>query len=204
MFMYKYCIAYWMCSPGWMYCFIISVFLNIFVSERVKLKRTDYPLVLRIIQGPCEQVCKVFLMEEDLGEEVTYDVNLSINFLFKEKTFLPDTNNDVCVSPCTSNLGICRTSLGGLTVKKFPSTRWRNISSLRCQSFRVSSPSWRRKRTERCRNSEEGSWNFSRIKQACSSNAAQNLEIDYSLIFFQTLVEMIFFCIFSGTITCGV
>ena len=45
------------------------------VSERVKLKRSDYPLVLRIIQGPCEQVCKVFLMEEDLGEEVTYDVN---------------------------------------------------------------------------------------------------------------------------------
>lgn len=44
------------------------------VSERVKLKRTDFPLVLRIIQGPCEQVCKVFLMEEDLGEEVTYDV----------------------------------------------------------------------------------------------------------------------------------
>lgn len=45
------------------------------VSERVKLKRSDYPLVLRVMQGPCEQVCKVFLMEEDLGEEVTYDVN---------------------------------------------------------------------------------------------------------------------------------
>lgn len=45
------------------------------LSERVKLKRTDFPLVLRIIQGPCEQVCKVFLMEEDLGEEVTYDVS---------------------------------------------------------------------------------------------------------------------------------
>lgn len=49
---------------------------NLFVdvSERVKLKRSDYPLVLRVMQGPCEQVCKVFLMEEDLGEEVTYDV----------------------------------------------------------------------------------------------------------------------------------
>lgn len=45
------------------------------VSERVKLKRSDYPLVLRVMQGPCEQVCKIFLMEEDLGEEVTYDVN---------------------------------------------------------------------------------------------------------------------------------
>lgn len=44
------------------------------VSERVKLKRSDYPLVLRVMQGPCEQVCKIFLMEEDLGEEVTYDV----------------------------------------------------------------------------------------------------------------------------------
>ncbi len=40
------------------------------VSERVKLKRTDYPLVLRVMQGPCEQVCKVFLMEEDLGEDL--------------------------------------------------------------------------------------------------------------------------------------
>lgn len=45
-----------------------------FFPERVKLKRSDFPLVLRVIQGPCEQVCKVFLMEEDLGEEVTYDV----------------------------------------------------------------------------------------------------------------------------------
>lgn len=51
------------------------------VSERVKLKRSDYPLVLRVIQGPCEQVCKVFLMEEDLGEEVTYDVNHHISFV---------------------------------------------------------------------------------------------------------------------------
>ncbi|XP_067470321.1 ras association domain-containing protein 2b [Thunnus thynnus] len=49
-------------------------------GERVKLKRSDYPLVLRIMQGPCEQVCKVFLMEEDLGEEVTYDVAQYIKF----------------------------------------------------------------------------------------------------------------------------
>lgn len=51
-------------------------------AERVKLKRSDYPLVLRVIQGPCEQVCKVFLMEEDLGEEVTYDVKLLSLFFF--------------------------------------------------------------------------------------------------------------------------
>uniref|UniRef100_A0A3B5QD17 Ras association domain family member 2a n=2 Tax=Xiphophorus TaxID=8082 RepID=A0A3B5QD17_XIPMA len=49
-------------------------------GERVKLKRTDFPLVLRVIQGPCEQVSKVFLMEEDLGEEVTYDVAQYIKF----------------------------------------------------------------------------------------------------------------------------
>ncbi|XP_068560286.1 ras association domain-containing protein 2b [Cebidichthys violaceus] len=49
-------------------------------GERVKLKRTDYPLVLRVMQGPCEQVSKVFLMEEDLGEEVTYDVAQYIKF----------------------------------------------------------------------------------------------------------------------------
>ncbi|XP_068167384.1 ras association domain-containing protein 2b [Antennarius striatus] len=49
-------------------------------GERVKLKRTDHPLALRVMQGPCEQVCKVFLMEEDLGEEVTYDVAQYIKF----------------------------------------------------------------------------------------------------------------------------
>lgn len=49
-------------------------------GERVKLKRTDYPMLLRVMQGPCEQVCKIFLMEEDLGEEVTYDVAQYIKF----------------------------------------------------------------------------------------------------------------------------
>ncbi|XP_061071768.1 ras association domain-containing protein 2-like [Conger conger] len=49
-------------------------------GERVKLKRSDHPLVIRVLQGPCEQVCRVFLMEEDLGEEVTYDVAQYIKF----------------------------------------------------------------------------------------------------------------------------
>ncbi|XP_068617192.1 ras association domain-containing protein 2b [Brachionichthys hirsutus] len=49
-------------------------------GERVKLKWSDHPLALRVMQGPCEQVCKVFLMEEDLGEEVTYDVAQYIKF----------------------------------------------------------------------------------------------------------------------------
>ncbi|XP_065103445.1 ras association domain-containing protein 2a [Paramisgurnus dabryanus] len=49
-------------------------------GERVKLKRTDYPLVVRIIQGPCEQVCRIFLMEPDLGEEIPYEVAQYIKF----------------------------------------------------------------------------------------------------------------------------
>lgn len=49
-------------------------------GERMKLKRSDYPLLLRVMQGPCELVCKVFLMEADLGEEVTYDVAQYIKF----------------------------------------------------------------------------------------------------------------------------
>ncbi|KAG5834219.1 hypothetical protein ANANG_G00259250 [Anguilla anguilla] len=49
-------------------------------GERAKLKRSDHPLAIRVLQGPCEQVCKVFLMEEDLGEEVTYDVAQYIKF----------------------------------------------------------------------------------------------------------------------------
>ncbi|KAG7476859.1 hypothetical protein MATL_G00087250 [Megalops atlanticus] len=49
-------------------------------GERVKLKRADHPLAVRVLQGPCEQVCKVFLMEQDLGEEVTYDVAQYIKF----------------------------------------------------------------------------------------------------------------------------
>ncbi|GCC20310.1 hypothetical protein chiPu_0021341, partial [Chiloscyllium punctatum] len=42
-------------------------------GERTKLKDSDYPLIARILQGPCEAIAKIFLMEKDLGEEVTYD-----------------------------------------------------------------------------------------------------------------------------------
>ncbi|XP_051525053.1 ras association domain-containing protein 2-like [Myxocyprinus asiaticus] len=49
-------------------------------GELVQLKRTDYPLVVRILQGPCEQVCKIFLMEQDLGEEIPYEVAQYIKF----------------------------------------------------------------------------------------------------------------------------
>ncbi|XP_023701284.2 ras association domain-containing protein 2-like isoform X1 [Paramormyrops kingsleyae] len=49
-------------------------------GERVQLKHTDHPLVVRVLQGPCEQVSKIFLMEKDLGEEVPYDVAQYIKF----------------------------------------------------------------------------------------------------------------------------
>lgn len=38
----------------------------------------------------------------------------------------------------------------------FMYTRWRSISSLKCLSWRVLLPNWRRRRTEKCRNSGEG------------------------------------------------
>ncbi|KAL4609551.1 ras association domain-containing protein 2-like isoform X2 [Arapaima gigas] len=49
-------------------------------GEHVHLKHTDHPLVVRILEGPCEQVSKIFLMEQDLGEEVTYNVAQYIKF----------------------------------------------------------------------------------------------------------------------------
>lgn len=66
-----------------------NIHLCVAVSERVKLKRSDYPLALRVMQGPCEQVCKVFLTEEDLGEEVTYDVMEPVS-TFLASCFMPD------------------------------------------------------------------------------------------------------------------
>ncbi|XP_058268793.1 ras association domain-containing protein 2b [Hemibagrus wyckioides] len=43
-------------------------------GERVQLKKNDHPLTIRILRGPCEQISKIFLMEPDQVEEVTYDV----------------------------------------------------------------------------------------------------------------------------------
>ncbi|XP_060752324.1 ras association domain-containing protein 2b [Tachysurus vachellii] len=43
-------------------------------GERVQLKKDDHPLAIRILHGPCEQISKIFLMEPDQVEEVTYDV----------------------------------------------------------------------------------------------------------------------------------
>ncbi|XP_069467247.1 ras association domain-containing protein 4 [Ambystoma mexicanum] len=43
-------------------------------GEMSKLKGSEYPLISRIMHGPCEKIAKMFLMETDLGEEVTHDV----------------------------------------------------------------------------------------------------------------------------------
>lgn len=51
--------------------------VGFFSLERTKLKEAEYPLVARLVHGPCEEIVKIFLMERDLGEEVTYDVSLS-------------------------------------------------------------------------------------------------------------------------------
>uniref|UniRef100_A0A8C4JS46 Ras association domain family member 2 n=1 Tax=Dromaius novaehollandiae TaxID=8790 RepID=A0A8C4JS46_DRONO len=48
--------------------------------SKQKLRATDYPLIARVLQGPCEQVARVFLMEKDQVEEVTYDVAQYIKF----------------------------------------------------------------------------------------------------------------------------
>ncbi|KAM4607991.1 ras association domain-containing protein 4a isoform 2-T2 [Polymixia lowei] len=49
-------------------------------GERTRLKEGEYPLVARVLCGPCEKISKIFIMETDLGEEVTYDVAQYIKF----------------------------------------------------------------------------------------------------------------------------
>ncbi|KAM9803833.1 ras association domain-containing protein 4a [Neosynchiropus ocellatus] len=49
-------------------------------GERTQLRDAEYPLVSRVLYGPCEKISKIFIMEADLGEEVTYDVAQYIKF----------------------------------------------------------------------------------------------------------------------------
>ncbi|KAM4704160.1 ras association domain-containing protein 4 [Rhinophrynus dorsalis] len=49
-------------------------------GERTKLRETEFPLICRILHGPCERIAKIFLMESDLGEEVSHDVAQYIKF----------------------------------------------------------------------------------------------------------------------------
>uniref|UniRef100_A0AAV2JK50 Uncharacterized protein n=1 Tax=Knipowitschia caucasica TaxID=637954 RepID=A0AAV2JK50_KNICA len=49
-------------------------------GEKTRFKDGEYPLVARVLYGPCEKISKIFIMEADLGEEVTYDVAQYIKF----------------------------------------------------------------------------------------------------------------------------
>ncbi|KAM7072958.1 ras association domain-containing protein 4 isoform 1-T1 [Molossus nigricans] len=49
-------------------------------GERTKLKDCEYPLVSRVLHGPCEKIARLFLMEADLAEEVPHDVAQYIKF----------------------------------------------------------------------------------------------------------------------------
>ncbi|XP_028279976.1 ras association domain-containing protein 4a [Parambassis ranga] len=49
-------------------------------GERICLREGEYPLVTRVLYGPCEKISKIFITEADLGEEVTYDVAQYIKF----------------------------------------------------------------------------------------------------------------------------
>ncbi|XP_063463730.1 ras association domain-containing protein 4 isoform X7 [Pan paniscus] len=42
-------------------------------GERTKLKDCEYPLISRILHGPCEKIARMFLMEADLGVEVPHE-----------------------------------------------------------------------------------------------------------------------------------
>ncbi|XP_041803654.1 ras association domain-containing protein 4a isoform X2 [Chelmon rostratus] len=49
-------------------------------GERTRLRDDEYPLVARVLYGPCEKISKILISEADLGEEVTYDVAQYIKF----------------------------------------------------------------------------------------------------------------------------
>ncbi|KAM8859761.1 ras association domain-containing protein 4a isoform 2-T4 [Spinachia spinachia] len=49
-------------------------------GERTRLKDGEYPLVARVLCGPCEKISKILITEADVGEEVTYDVAQYIKF----------------------------------------------------------------------------------------------------------------------------
>ncbi|XP_031760605.1 ras association domain-containing protein 4 isoform X2 [Xenopus tropicalis] len=49
-------------------------------GERTKLGETEFPLICRILQGPSERIAKIFMMETDLGEEISHDVAQYIKF----------------------------------------------------------------------------------------------------------------------------
>uniref|UniRef100_A0A8D0I942 Ras association domain family member 4 n=1 Tax=Sus scrofa TaxID=9823 RepID=A0A8D0I942_PIG len=73
-------------------------------GERTKLKDSEYPLISRILHGPCEKIARIFLMEADLGEEVPHDTVLSCVALgsetFVQKKRVDFPKNTFGFSPC--------------------------------------------------------------------------------------------------------
>ncbi|XP_039420356.1 ras association domain-containing protein 2 isoform X1 [Corvus cornix cornix] len=135
-------------------------------GEKQKLRGSDFPLLARILQGPCEQVSKVFLMEKDQVEEVTYDGRIyrqrtdacwscrncfapgslhensrsygKILVLCSKSSFQPEPTPParLCHPESDHGRAISAQPLAS------PST-----SNLRCPSSGASSRSWRRRRT---------------------------------------------------------
>lgn len=136
----NYSIPVWSrhgCQSSWLKhsCVPVKQCISVDVSERVKLKRSDYPLALRVMQGPCEQVCKIFLMEEDLGEEVTYDVSNRCHCVR-----VSDVEGCFVIQHTDSKTS--RSSLFFflrcfVLVLQCLSARWRSILSLKCLCCRV-------------------------------------------------------------------
>lgn len=76
LFRFLFCLVNFLFLPD--ECVFIYKMCNIIYNlERTKIKDTEYPLVSRVLHGPCEKIAKLFVMEKDLGEEVTCDVSLS-------------------------------------------------------------------------------------------------------------------------------
>lgn len=65
-------------------CLCVRVYLWSVVAfvcglvERTRLRDDEYPLVARVLYGPCEKISKILITEADLGEEVTYDVSVDL------------------------------------------------------------------------------------------------------------------------------
>ncbi|KAL2296261.1 hypothetical protein Nmel_018561 [Mimus melanotis] len=53
-------------------------------AEKQKLRGSDFPLLARILQGPCEQVSKVFLMEKDqVAQYIKFEMPILRSFIQK-------------------------------------------------------------------------------------------------------------------------
>lgn len=62
------------CAP----CDLIRFLTATNFLEKTRLRDDEYPLVTRVLHGPCEKISKILITEADLGEEVTYDVSLCL------------------------------------------------------------------------------------------------------------------------------